>query len=78
MASKWFDFSYVFSVMSCDAPPVTDGGTFTCADQTTEWNGECDLECLSEDGYTGDVTITCNVDKKDETVGWDSEPTCAG
>ena len=65
------------SVMACEEPDETPGGTFTCAGGTTDFRGECHLECTSSDGYTGDTDIICNVHTGDGTVGWSSTPTCS-
>ena len=64
--------------MACAAPPETIGGTFSCAETTTDFGGTCNLDCDSGDGYAGDTQITCNVNDGDETVSWNSIPTCTG
>ena len=64
--------------MSCDAPPPTDGGTFSCAGVSSNFGVTCNLECESGRGYAGDTQITCDVDNRDGTVSWSSIPTCTG
>ena len=66
----------LFLVMSCEAPTTTDGGTYSCNGQSTPWGGICTLDCEKSDGYTGDATMTCNVDESDESVTWNVIHTC--
>ena len=67
------------SVLKCPAPTwsVTQG-TFDCNGRETNWDGVCNLNCDSNNGYKGDEEIKCVVDTNAgvDAVDWDSEPTC--
>ena len=56
-------------------PPTAIGSNFSCDGSTTDFGGSCNLTC--DKGYTGDRTLTCNVDYGNGTAGWDDSSPCA-
>ena len=61
--------------MTCNEPTTTTGGTFDCAGGTSNFGETCALQCQLDNGYTGDITITCNYDSDSQTVKWSTTPT---